>query len=209
MRTAGESWSSRARAIRLRRRTPLRRPRLAISGAEVGGQMYWLKAVSRRAPSADRFMPGPSGMSPDRLLKDLIKASKKVEKLGSEEIRGVTDDALPRAPRQVEARERRQRRTSRASSTPGSTSKGSRDGFASRTEATTTRPPSSTCSISAFRSTSRPRPRTRSSPRRSSTSSWRRNAPTSARTSRTRIRCACSSVPPRSLRVRQHADLAN
>ena len=35
-------------------------------------------------------MPGPGGTSPDRLLKDLIKSSKKVEKLGSEEIRGVT-----------------------------------------------------------------------------------------------------------------------
>ena len=59
-------------------------------GAEVGGTMYWVKESDRRATGADRFLPGPSGTSPDRLLKDLIKASKKVDKLDSEEIRGVT-----------------------------------------------------------------------------------------------------------------------
>ena len=67
----------------------LRGPRRLL-GAKVGGKMYWVKASSDGTRSADRFLPGPSGMSPDRLLKDLIKASKKVDKVGSEEIRGVT-----------------------------------------------------------------------------------------------------------------------
>ena len=34
-------------------------------------------------------MPGPGGTSPDRLLKELIKSSKRVENLGSQDIRGV------------------------------------------------------------------------------------------------------------------------
>ena len=59
-------------------------------GAKVGDRMYWEKQSSQDTREADRFLPGSSGMTPDRLLKDLIKASKKVEKLGSDEIRGVT-----------------------------------------------------------------------------------------------------------------------
>jgi len=59
-------------------------------GAKVGDTMYWVKQSGESTRAADRFMPGATGMSPDRLLKDLIKASNKVEKLGSEEIRGVT-----------------------------------------------------------------------------------------------------------------------
>jgi hypothetical protein len=58
-------------------------------GTKVGGSMYWLKQSTDDPVGADRFMPGPGGTSPDRLLKDLIDSSKKVEKLGSEEIRGV------------------------------------------------------------------------------------------------------------------------
>ena len=61
-----------------------------ICGAKVGGKTYWVKEAIYDAPGAHRFEPGPSGTSPDRLLKDLIKASRRVEKLGSEEIRGVT-----------------------------------------------------------------------------------------------------------------------
>jgi hypothetical protein len=59
-------------------------------GAEVGGTTYWMKESIDEAIGAHRFEPGSRGMSPDRLLKDLVKSSKKVEKLGSEEIRGVT-----------------------------------------------------------------------------------------------------------------------
>jgi hypothetical protein len=59
-------------------------------GAKVGGTMYWVKSSGESNRAADRFLPGASGMTPDRLLKDLIKASKKVDKVGSEEIRGVT-----------------------------------------------------------------------------------------------------------------------
>jgi hypothetical protein len=59
-------------------------------GARVGDTMYWEKQSSEDTREADRFLPGSSGMAPDRLLKDLIKASKKVDKVGSEEIRGVT-----------------------------------------------------------------------------------------------------------------------
>ena len=58
-------------------------------GAEVDGTKYWLKQTINAATGADRFMPGPGGTSPDRLLKELIKSSKKVEKLGSQDIRGV------------------------------------------------------------------------------------------------------------------------
>jgi hypothetical protein len=71
-----------ARALYMDRNTYL--------GTKVGGSMYWLKESAEDATGTDRFMPGPGGTSPDRLLKDLIKSSKKVEKLGNEEIRGVT-----------------------------------------------------------------------------------------------------------------------
>jgi hypothetical protein len=59
-------------------------------GAKVGDTMYWVKESGESTRAADRFMPGATGMRPDRLLKGLTKASNKVEKLGSEEIRGVT-----------------------------------------------------------------------------------------------------------------------
>jgi hypothetical protein len=58
-------------------------------GIEVGGTNYWLKQSVDPATGADRFMPGPGGVSPDSLLQDLIKSSTKVEKVGGEEIRGV------------------------------------------------------------------------------------------------------------------------
>jgi hypothetical protein len=62
----------------------------AYLGVNVGGTMYWLKESPDDATGADHFMPGPNGTTPERLLKDLVKSSKKVEKLGTEEIRGVT-----------------------------------------------------------------------------------------------------------------------
>jgi hypothetical protein len=59
-------------------------------GVEAGGTMHWLKQSVDEATGAERFFPGPGGTSPQRLLKALTDSSKKVEKLGSEEIRGVT-----------------------------------------------------------------------------------------------------------------------
>ena len=62
----------------------------AYLGAKVGDTMYWVNESGESTRAADRFMPGATGMRPDRLLKDLIEASNNVEKLGIEEIRGVT-----------------------------------------------------------------------------------------------------------------------
>ena len=59
-------------------------------GVEVGGKTYWMKEAVYDPAGAHRFEPSPGGTSPDRLLKDLVKSSKKVEKLESEDIRGVT-----------------------------------------------------------------------------------------------------------------------
>jgi hypothetical protein len=59
-------------------------------GAKVAGTMYWVKQTVEPESGTDRFIPGPGGTSPDRLLEDLTKASKKLEKLGTEEIRGVS-----------------------------------------------------------------------------------------------------------------------
>jgi hypothetical protein len=59
-------------------------------GANIDGTMYWQKDIVADTTGADRFVPGPGGTTPDRLLEDLINASKKVGKLGREEIRGVT-----------------------------------------------------------------------------------------------------------------------
>lgn len=59
-------------------------------GAKVGGTMYWVKSSGESNRPADRFLPGSTGVTPDRFLKELTKASKEVEKIGSEEIRGVT-----------------------------------------------------------------------------------------------------------------------
>ena len=59
-------------------------------GVKVGGTMYWMKQSIDGTSGVHRFEPGPGGTSPDRLMKALVKSSKKVEKLGSEEIRGVT-----------------------------------------------------------------------------------------------------------------------
>jgi hypothetical protein len=59
-------------------------------GAKFGDRVYWFKSSRGDATVANRFMPGPGGTTPDRLLDDLNEASTKVETLGSEEIRGVT-----------------------------------------------------------------------------------------------------------------------
>ncbi len=73
-------------------------------GVEVDGKAYWMKQSIDDAAGAHRFEPGAGGMSPDRLLKELVKSSKKVEKLGSEEIRGVTSTHYRARPRQEQAR---------------------------------------------------------------------------------------------------------
>lgn len=61
----------------------------AYMGVEFAGSSYWVKQSVEGGNDTDRFMPGPNGMSPDRLLQELIKSSSKVDKLGSEQIRGV------------------------------------------------------------------------------------------------------------------------
>jgi hypothetical protein len=58
-------------------------------GVEVDGTTYWMKQSIYAATGAHRFEPGPGGTNPDRVLKELVKSSTKVEKLGSDEIRGV------------------------------------------------------------------------------------------------------------------------
>jgi hypothetical protein len=58
-------------------------------GAKIDGTMFWVKSSGESNRPADRFLPGASGMTPDRLLKDLTKTSKKVDEVGSEQIRGV------------------------------------------------------------------------------------------------------------------------
>jgi len=58
-------------------------------GAKIDGTMFWVKGSGESSRPADRFLPGSTGMTPDRLLKELTKASKEVEKVGSEDIRGV------------------------------------------------------------------------------------------------------------------------
>jgi len=78
---AGKSDSSQLRALFI--------GHVLYVGAEVGGRMYWFKEPAGETIGADRFMPGPDATSPDRVLKELIASSKKVDKLGSEEIRGV------------------------------------------------------------------------------------------------------------------------
>jgi hypothetical protein len=58
-------------------------------GLNLQGKMRWLKDSYNESPATDRFVPGPGGTSPDRLLEMLIKSSRKVEILGKDEIRGV------------------------------------------------------------------------------------------------------------------------
>ena len=59
-------------------------------GTVLGGRMVWQKeTLDVEEMGADRFLPGPGGMSPDRLIDVLVKSSKKVEQLGKEVVRGV------------------------------------------------------------------------------------------------------------------------
>jgi hypothetical protein len=59
-------------------------------GANVDGKMLWEKqSPIEDARGTDRFLPGPGGTSPDRVLAALEAASTKVEPLGVEKVRGV------------------------------------------------------------------------------------------------------------------------
>jgi hypothetical protein len=62
-------------------------------GAEVAGTMYWVKQTVEAESGTDRFIPGPGGTRPDRLLEDLTNASKKVEKLGTDAEKPLVVDA--------------------------------------------------------------------------------------------------------------------
>ena len=135
-------------------------------GAEVGGKTYWMKESIYDATGAHRFEPGPGGTSPDRLLKSLVN----VEHEGREARRAKRS---AESPRRITGRTSTRpspdsassKTSSRPSSTPGSMSRDSHDAFECRSAARTTQRVCSTCSISASRSTSRRRLRTRSSPR--------------------------------------------
>jgi hypothetical protein len=59
-------------------------------GARAGGSMHWMKQTSEDPIGARRFLPGPGGARPDRLLNTLRDSSTNVDKLGTDEIRGVT-----------------------------------------------------------------------------------------------------------------------
>ena len=59
-------------------------------GAEIDGTMRWGKEASDgQATGTDRFLPGPGGTNPDRVLAALEAASTKVERLGAEKVRDV------------------------------------------------------------------------------------------------------------------------
>jgi len=53
-------------------------------------KQQWVKEPHDISSGTDRLIPGFGGPSPDRLLGLLIKSSKEIEGLGSEQIRGVT-----------------------------------------------------------------------------------------------------------------------
>jgi hypothetical protein len=57
-------------------------------GLTLQGELRWTKEVDDLR-GTDRFIPGPGGPGPERLLDLLVKSSKKVENLGTDDIRGV------------------------------------------------------------------------------------------------------------------------
>ena len=56
------------------------------------GKTLWQKLHGYEATGPDRFAPGPGGVRPDEVLDLLVKSSKKVEHLESDEIRGVSTE---------------------------------------------------------------------------------------------------------------------
>ena len=61
----------------------------AYMGFRLLDKMRWQKESDYEPSGTERFLPGPGGTRPDRLLDLLIKSSTKVETLDTEEIRGV------------------------------------------------------------------------------------------------------------------------
>jgi hypothetical protein len=64
--------------------------RTVYTGWTLLGKVRWLKQSDNDPTATERFMPGPGGPNPDQLLGILIKASKNIETLGNDEIRGVS-----------------------------------------------------------------------------------------------------------------------
>jgi hypothetical protein len=65
--------------------------RTTYFGLILAGKLRWQKQlVDDATTGTDRFTPGPGGPNPDQLLGTLIKASKRVETVGNEKIRGVS-----------------------------------------------------------------------------------------------------------------------
>jgi hypothetical protein len=62
----------------------------AYLGVAVGPKTYWLKQSAEDPTGADSFVPGAGGITPERVLDELVKSSSTVDKLDSEEIRGVS-----------------------------------------------------------------------------------------------------------------------
>jgi hypothetical protein len=58
-------------------------------GWDLAGKVRWQEQSDYEASGTERFIPGPGGASPNNLLSLLVKASKKVEILGTVDIRGV------------------------------------------------------------------------------------------------------------------------
>jgi len=63
--------------------------RTSYFGFTLLGKQRWQKEADYEPSGTDRFIPGPGGPNPDRLLGLLIKSSTEVETLETEEIRGV------------------------------------------------------------------------------------------------------------------------
>lgn len=65
--------------------------RTTYFGLTLDGKLRWQKQSEDDAPTGtNRFTPGPGGPNPDQLLGTLMKASKRVETVGNEEIRGIS-----------------------------------------------------------------------------------------------------------------------
>ena len=62
--------------------------RTTYVGWTLRGKLRWMKEVEDPT-GTDRFIPGPGGTSPDRVLELIVKSSTKVEILDTETIRGV------------------------------------------------------------------------------------------------------------------------
>jgi hypothetical protein len=65
--------------------------RTSYFGLTLLGKLRWQKQTDDYTPTGvDRFTPGPDGPNPDQILGMLMKASKRVETVGNEEIRGIS-----------------------------------------------------------------------------------------------------------------------